>query len=368
MTSQVIIFTKRFGILATDRQQTLADGKTYTGVKKIFELSRLHSAGVMLNGNPDLDDVPMETLIAEFKAGTDFKEIGTVEEIADRFINFLSKSTDSSSVDEYVSSRLKYFRYNLISEIDEFGFFNIIEERRKKDICPFIKEYSDYDNEFDDIIPEDADKDEYLEILWQIFSFDLQNDVTGIVLAGFDLKNHYPSFFEIEIYFNNNGKMIYEIVDSAANSKKPIVKVFAINEEAYTFITGVNDEFIEFILKYVADANQSIVDSFKLDIEKNNIENSDIVIELLKKAQNKEYSKIVKHIDKFRLSALIDTTYSIENLPEWLISIFADLLIRLTAVKQKTSSEIESVSIESDILIISKVDGLKWLKTEDRIL
>ena len=267
-----------------------------------------------------------------------------------------------------MSSRLKYFRYNLISEIDEFGFFNIIDERRKKDMCPFIKEYSNYDNEFDDIIPEDADKDECLEILWQIFSFDLQNDVTGIVLAGFDLKNHYPSFFEIEIYFNNNGKMIYEIVDSAANSKKPIVKVFAINEEAYTFITGVNDEFIEFILKYVADANNSIIGNFKWYLEENDIENSDIVIELLKKAQNKEYSKIVKHIDKFRLSALIDTTYSIENLPEWLISIFADLLICLTAVKQKTSSEIESVSIESDILIISKVDGLKWLKTEYRIL
>lgn len=322
----------------------------------------------MLNGNPDLEDVPMETLIAEFKAGTDFKEIGTVEEIADRFINFLSKSTDSSSVDEYVSSRLKYFRYNLISEIDEFGFFNIIDERRKKDICPFIKEYSNYDNEFDDIIPEDADKDECLEILWQIFSFDLQNDVTGIVLAGFDLKNHYPSFFEIEIYFNNNGKMIYEIVDSAANSKKPIVKVFAINEEAYTFITGVNDEFVEFILKYVADANNSIIENLKWDFKEENISNSDILLEIIKKEQNKEYLDMEEGIKNFRLDALIDTTYSIENLPEWLISIFADLLIRLTAVKQKTSSEIESVSIESDILIISKIDGLKWLKTEDTIL
>ena len=29
MTSQVSIFTKRFGILASDRQQTLSDGKTY---------------------------------------------------------------------------------------------------------------------------------------------------------------------------------------------------------------------------------------------------------------------------------------------------------------------------------------------------
>ena len=56
MTSQVMILTKRFGILATDRQQTMADGKTYGGINKIFELSRLHSAGIMINGNHDLQE------------------------------------------------------------------------------------------------------------------------------------------------------------------------------------------------------------------------------------------------------------------------------------------------------------------------
>jgi hypothetical protein len=127
----------------------------------------------------------------------------------------------------------------LIHEIKEYTFDNVISEKQKRDICPFIKRYSNFDNEFDDIIPVDKDKEEYTEILWKIFSFELQFEVTGIVLAGFNLKSHYPSFFEMELYFNDDGKIIYEIVDSAINSKKPIIKVLAINKEAYTFITGL---------------------------------------------------------------------------------------------------------------------------------
>ena len=310
----------------------------------------------------------METLIAEFKSKTNFREIETIEEIKDRFIVFLSDSTDSSSAEKYVSSRLTYFKYNLISEIDEIGFYEVVEKRLKKDICPFIYNYSNFNNEFDDIIPVDVEKGEYVEILWQIFSFDLQNEGTGIIIAGFDLKLHYPSFFEIEIYFNNNGKIVYDIVSQAINSKKPIVKLHAINKEACTFITGVNEDFVDFIFRYVSDANQSIIENLRWNLEEDNIENSDSLIELLKKVQNKEYSDFESDIKDFRLDALIDTTYSIENLPEWLICLFADLLIRLTAIKQKTSSEIESVSIESDILIISKVDDFKWIKTEERIL
>ena len=138
MTSQVMILTKRFGILATDRQQTMADGKTYGGINKIFELSRLHSAGVMLNGNPDLQEVPMETLITEFKSKTNFNEIKTIKEIKDRFIKFLCENTDYSSVDEYISSKLLSFKFNVISEINQFGFSNVVKERPKKIFVPLF--------------------------------------------------------------------------------------------------------------------------------------------------------------------------------------------------------------------------------------
>lgn len=56
------------------------------------------------------------------------------------------------------------------------------------------------------------------------------------------------------------------------------------------------------------------------------------------------------------------------NFPEWLLCIFAELLIRLTAVKQKTTSEIESVSISTDILIMTKTNDFKWIKNDERIV
>lgn len=75
MTSQAMILNKRNAIFVSDRQQTMADGKTYGGIQKIFEVSEIHSSAVMINGNPDFESVPMETLIGEFKFKTDFRKI-----------------------------------------------------------------------------------------------------------------------------------------------------------------------------------------------------------------------------------------------------------------------------------------------------
>lgn len=111
----------------------------------------------MINGNADFEDVPIETLIREFRFKTDFTQIETVEEIKDKFIDYVSKNTDSSSNDEFVKKSLKSFKQDLIFDID---------------------------------------------------------------------------------------------------SKEPIVKVFAINEEVYAFITGVNEDFNEFILRYILDAKK----------------------------------------------------------------------------------------------------------------
>lgn len=365
MTSQAMILTKRLGILATDRQQTMADGKTYGGVEKIFEISQIHSSAIMINGSADFVNIPIETLIREFRFNTDFRQINTIEEIKTKFIGYLSKNTDSLTTDEFLEKSLKIFKQELIVDIDEKGFENVINERRKRKIFPFIKKYSNYLDEFLELFPENFDKKNHNELLWEIFSFELQYEATGIVIAGFDLKSHYPSFFEIDLYYNDNGKIMFEVVDSTTNSKEPIIKVFAINEEAYTFITGVNDEFIEFIVNYIIDSNNSILENLKFFIDTNNFEYE--IYEFMKNQLENEYGDINHDITNFRFNAVDYTANSIENLPDWLLCIFAELLIRLTAVKQKTSSEIESVSIETDILIISKIKSFKHLKNYEEI-
>ncbi len=362
MTSQGIITTKRNCILASDRQSTMPDGKTYGGFEKIFELSSIHSAALMFNGNADFEDVPLETLIRRFKIKTNFNRLSTIEEIKNEFIRFLCENTQHSSSQEFIRDILKTFKKELKQEFDEYGFEKTISLKQKRKLPQFIKSFPNIDTEFHDIIPNGKSIKEHNSVLWEIFSHYIQYEGTGIIMAGFNLKSNYHSFVEINIYCNDNGKIIHEIIDSAVDCKDPFIKVFAINEEAYTFITCVSDEFIEYILSYINASNESILTHLKWNLEKEEIENSTRILEIIKKLQDEEYHDLFEDIDNYRSDAIDDTSYSIDNLPEWLLCIFAELLIRLTAVKQKTSSNIESVSIDTDILILSKTNSFKWIK------
>lgn len=368
MTSQGIITTKRNCILVSDRQSTMPDGKTYGGFEKIFELSRIHSAGLMFNGNADFEDVPFETLIRRFKIKTNFNRFSTIEEIKNEFIRFLSENTEHSSSQEFIRNNLKTFKKELKQEFNEYGFEKTIKLKQKRDLPPFVKSFPNIDTEFQNIIPDGKNMKEHNRVLWEIFSHYIQYEGTGIIMAGFNLKSNYPSFIEINIYCNDDGKIIYEIIDSAVDCKDPFIKVFAINEEAYTFITGVSDEFLDYLTQYIDDANNLIIDNLKWNLEKESIENSDKIIEIVEKLQTEEYINMSEDIDNYRLDAIKDTSFSIDNLPEWLLCIFAELLIRLTAIKQKTSSDIESVSIDTDILILSKTNSFKWIKNYERIV
>lgn len=368
MTSQGMIFNKRNIILVSDKQETMADGKTYGGIDKIFEISKYHAAAVMVNGYADFENVPIETLIGEFKIHTNFQRLSTIDEIKIMFIDFLSKNTKPSSVENFLNDLLKDFKINLLEEFRDNGFEKTIEFKQKRDLPSFVKNFPDFDNQFHDIIPADKDKYKYNCIIWEIFSYCLQFEGTGIIFAGFNLKNHYPSFIELNIYCNDGGKIIYEVIDFAEDCHEPFIKVFAINEEAYTFITGVNDEFKDYILNYVAETNESLIDMLKWILKKEDIDDVDKIVDIVKNLLYKEYSRISGDITIFRLGAIEDTSRSIENLPEWLLCLFAELLIRLTAIKQKTTSEIESVSVSSDILILTKINGFKWVKNDERIL
>ena len=363
-----MLITKRNVIMASDKQVSMPDGKTYGGIDKIFELSKIHPAGLMFNGLADFENVPIETLIGEFKIHTNFRRFSTIDEIKNEFIKFLSKNTESSSVEEFIKNALETFKQDLILEFQDYGFKKAMALKHRGELPLFVKEFSNFDNEFHDIIPEWEDKEEYNTILWEIFSYYLQYEGTGIVIAGFNLKSHYPSFVEINIYCNDDGKIIYNEIDLAVDCKEPFIKVFAINEEAYTFITGVSEDFIQYILNYIADSIESLMADLTWIFKKEKIENRDKIIEIIKKLLNSEYSEVSDDIARFRLNAIEDTSYSFENLPEGVLCIFAELLIRLTAVKQKTSSDVESVSIATDILILTKTNQFKWIKNDGRIV
>lgn len=62
------------------------------------------------------------------------------------------------------------------------------------------------------------------------------------------------------------------------------------------------------------------------------------------------YLDLSEYFEDFWLDTLEYTSFTIKYLPNWLLCDLTDYLIQLTALKQKISSEIESVSMELMLL------------------
>lgn len=362
MTSQAMILTKDAITLASDMAVTLPNYKSYTSMNKIFKPKNDFPIGIMANGNVDFEEISIQTLICEFSKNTDFKKLKSVKKIKDRFIEYLSKNTDAGNVDDYISWILESFKKELEEDIQENGFERTLRYRKKREIPDFVKGYRNFDDEFCDILPEN--KDEYVIEIWKIFSYELQFEGTGIIFAGFDEGNFYPSFFEINLHCNDNGKIIYDEIDSKVNCIEPVIKVFAINEEAYAFLTGVNDDFEDYIKGNIEIYNNYLIDELKVYLDTENIDekNRKKILQISEILLKKLYVKIPLDINYYKIDTLDETSESIKYLPNSVLWELSAQLIKLTALKQKLSSEIETVSIETEIASITKVDNFKWIE------
>lgn len=93
MTSEVIIMNRNAMALAADSAVTVGNIKTYNGVNKLFYISNNPPIGIMIFGSADFENIPMETLIKEFKRKTDFNKINDIESIKNEFLIYLAKNT-----------------------------------------------------------------------------------------------------------------------------------------------------------------------------------------------------------------------------------------------------------------------------------
>lgn len=235
MTVQCAILNPRCAIFASDSVITTPDGKKYDGVQKIFKLSDIHPAKIMINGNMEFENIPIITIINEFKNKTDFSKLKTIEDIKDSFLSFVHNYSQTSDFEEYLSYIVDDFKQTLYLEIEEDGFDKLISTKKRKEIYPFIKKYSKFNSEFNDIIPENKDREKYRKILWEIFSYDLRYAGTGIIIAGHNIDSPYPSFFELNIHFNDKKEVIFEEIESKIDFEETIIRIYAINDEGYDF-------------------------------------------------------------------------------------------------------------------------------------
>ena len=139
MTVLVMIVIKDSIIFAGDLTETMEDGKTYDGIRKTFKLTNTLPAGVMFNGKVDFEDLSMETLIGLFKKNVDIEKLGSIENIKNEFIDFISKITKYTSVNEYLEEIIENFKEELIFKISQSTFEKVIESKKRKRIHSYLK-------------------------------------------------------------------------------------------------------------------------------------------------------------------------------------------------------------------------------------
>lgn len=364
MTAEVLIMRQKGIILAGDKAETTPDNKSYPASKKIFNLANNYPAGMMINGYVDFEGIFVGDLIEEFKKVHDFKKIGNIEKIKNRFIEFLEKNTSYTSKMDYLNSKVDLFRDEIESEIKDYGFEEMINFHGRKDPATHIKSISDFDSKFHDLIPADIDKTEWNLEMWKIFEDWLSYEGTGVIIAGYNSDSYYPTFFEINIHCNDYGKLMYEEVDSRVNWEEPFIKVFAIKDEAYAFLTGINEDFEGNVKETIKKLDTEFIHNLKKQLMSRNFdcENIEEIANICKLSIDNKHENIDLSINKYKKESLQYTIESLEFLPQELLCNLADYLIQLTGLKQKIFSELETVSIKTDVGLINKSEYFKWIK------
>jgi hypothetical protein len=101
MTSEVVIMNMNALVLAADSAATVSEwvgGKFerryFKGTNKIIQLSNHQPVGAMIYGDADLEGMPWELLIKNFRSTLGSSSFPTIKEYFNRFVKYLEDDRD----------------------------------------------------------------------------------------------------------------------------------------------------------------------------------------------------------------------------------------------------------------------------------
>ena len=423
MTAEVAILNKEAVAIAADSASTIrvpnkpsGNGqKIFTSANKIFALSKYHSVGIMIYGNAQFMEIPWETIIKIFRKDLGNNKFDTLEDYADKFIQFLQIGQSfnySPSVQENFVKRTIYFYFhnNIMSlfleevskklqERDEFDDGEMVAFAREKLDEILVKELelwengecnlSDkstavskilnvYEHIMDEVIievfeemPISETAEQMLKkiasLLFVTFPKHVSsNNASGIVITGFGEKEIFPSItsFSIECFVSGILKFRMDTHEKVNEEQSAMIMPFAQREMVDVFIKGISTEFRELynalLLRMMEIYPKIILDSLNNNLsDKNRTELEEkiqeIGIESLKEGMEK--------IDDFRYDYYIEPILNVVTfLPKDELAEMAESLVNLTSLRKKISMDDETVGGPIDVAVISKGDGLVWIK------
>ena len=189
---------------------------------------------------------------------------------------------------------------------------------------------------------------------------------SGIVVSGFGDRDIFPAISEVRIegMIQNRIKMYpdkREVVLDPDN--RSMIAPFAQIDMVYQFMEGIAPNYLPYLHQSVASHIGGYTDALLDILDKC----SDIDIEKIRRVLDQYPSQLadyfVESVKKFGAQHFVQPIMNVvAMLPKEQLAEMAESLVSLTALKRRVSSQEETVGGPTDVALITKGDGLIWIK------
>ena len=413
MTAEVAILNREAVAIAADSAVTLTgpEGrKIYNTANKLFALSATEPVAVMVYGAGSFGSIPWETVIKEYKREHAMTSYTTVEEYASRFIEYLSSLAKLVPIEKQyeqieTTARMKFIMAE--SQVD-----NAIKEASYKGRT--LK-----DVEIRDIILSNIEtritnlkRKRLIEGLsasvagrqinaaigdWNVFvtsslenfsvlrNFSTDREIrrrarvmvraslrtvspwhSGVVVTGFGSDQWFPALSQYLVDGVVGGKVricnLEPIHISEGNSA--YICPFAQKEMIATFMDGVHPDYRQAVEYFIDMMVGLLIKHFKSDLSSIvSIKHRDNLLTTMESIRSKVTLEVINELDEYIQVNHSDPIMRIVSfLPKKDLADMAEALLSLTSLKRRVTPDDETVGGPIDVAIISKGDGLVWIK------
>ncbi len=408
MTAEIAILNCSAVALAADSAVTIGNKKVFNSVNKLFSLSKRHPVGIMIYGNAEVMGVPWETAIKLYREQLGTQNFDSLADYADDFLKFLTNDPrlfPREAQNHVVGVRAYIECYALRERIvgragdsiqkgqqlSEDDTRKIAEEvaleyLKGLETSPFLpgqdeyflnyleSEFSEemngaFQNVFGNLPQPEKFKKTLFRIISTFFAREIFAGQSGVVVAGFGRHDIYPRLrsFLIGDYVRGTLKWKLQQNENITSINRSGFIPFAQSEMVHTFALGIDPEFDTVMRKAMAAAQSEFTDSLiKLITPKLSGLPSDEITKLSEDIRN-EQSKLMislrKELRTYQEKAYIDPLHeTVASLPGPELAAMAESLVNLTSFKRRMSMEKETVGGPIDVALITKGDGLVWIK------
>ena len=421
MTAEIAILNLEAVALAADSAVTAYPGgnqKIFSSQNKLFALSDVAPVGVLIYGNASFMSIPWETLVKEYRRSRGTQTFDELDDYMQDFCHFLV-----DHIGPYISeSHQTGFYKSLVEQV----YFEIAQQVREKvsdelrsnfaNGTPiedqFVASLANVTRETVDQYHSRARKAQLVEgvttnavrEIRQAFSMDFReirnrafmqkidsatarklniiaekslgamlDDIllhspgpsTGIVVAGFGDKNLFPSYSEVlvEGLIGDVLKGRHRLHGKVGPDNRAVIVPFAQSEMVHEFMQGIAPIYFDYLYKsmisHLEEYTVAILDS----LDQYSDGDKAILHEALSNTYHEIADSFVAQVDDMGRRYLAgDIVDVVTLLPKDQLAEMAEALVSLTSLKRKVSPQDETVGGPTDVAVISKSDGLIWIR------